>query len=78
MLIDYCPFEAKFSITLLLRAELRKMSPMMEELAMMSSCLLQATDVTAPKWDRSTFGTSFVVLFMSQILTRLSAPPPAI
>jgi hypothetical protein len=64
-------------MTLPFFAEFRKMSPIIDEDATISSNLLQATDVTDPKCDRRVIGTSFVALFISQILTTLSAPPAA-
>lgn len=78
MLMDSWLFEAKFSMTLPLRAEFRKMSPIIDELATTSSSLLQATEVTEPKCERNTVGTSLLLLRMSQIFTRLSVPPAAI
>jgi hypothetical protein len=65
-------------MTLPFLAEFKKMSPIIDDDATISSSLLHATDVTDPKCDRSVIGTYLVLLFISQILTTLSAPPAAI
>lgn len=72
------PFDAKFSTTLLFFTEFRKTSPMEDEEAIMSSYRLHATLVTEPKWDRRIMGNYLFCPFMSQYLTKLSAPPAAI
>lgn len=46
--------------------------------AIMSSYRLHATLVTEPKWDRKIIGSYLFWPFISQYLTRLSAPPAAI